>query len=469
MATDYFTMMRDVVGSYADGKEESRLRQRQIDADARAQTVFDQQQQDRTREVGLRKGVDDAYANADTLQKIGAVNYAGETGARGVQTAEGDYAREANRMGLSRSELPMGAAAVNASTRPATERDFNSAQMGIALAKRDDAGVERHRLAGKELDWKDSYTQHAAAWDQMSDADKQGQIKGASDAANIPGHGTWVNGTGKKEGYMWYTPPGNDPVRLSNREAKDFYVLSNLSALDPLRAKAEMEKASDKVRAVYASVFAEQSKAAEVTGANAFHMGIIENGRERNANALEMAGARNDLSRIRLEMAQNNPKRGAPVQMVNAQGEAVLMQPVRGNDGALTYEPVDLPKGLRYPKQVDPARVQALAASIEGKPMPGLDTGGKRRAYGPEEAYIAAQRLLYSEPGTGGPKSATDLALARRGGAKETAPAELSLTGLSRSQLQAIARKPVGVSSAQAAQAQSALDQTDNGDRLGPW
>ena len=83
---------------------------------------------------------------------------------------------------------------------------------------------------------------------------------------------------------MNYLPPGGDPIKLSAKEAGDLYTLSNLMQLDPIRARAEMDKVSDKVRAVAAQAFTAQSQ------------GVTANNQAtRFANADANDAARTDL------------------------------------------------------------------------------------------------------------------------------------------------------------------------------
>jgi hypothetical protein len=99
----------------------------------------------------------------------------------------------------------------------------------------------------------------------------------------------------------------------------------------------------------------------------------------------------------------SKPSRGAPVQMIDASGNAVLMQPVQGADGNITYEPVTLPQGMRFPKQMDPAAIERRAAALEGTPMPGLGAGGKPQVYNADTAYSAARSQLYGPDAQRGP------------------------------------------------------------------
>lgn len=383
--TDYFTMMRDVVGSYGDGVEDKRRWERQAVADQRAQTLYEQQQEQYRRQAAMQQQADAAYADMAALQQHGAMNYGGETGARALQAAEGDYAREYRRAGIDPGTAPRG-------VRPTTERDFSNAGMRIAIAKQDDAAIGRHRAALKDLDWNDAWAKHSAAWDSLDDATKAQQVKVASEAAHIPGSGTWVPSAGKKDGYLWYTPPGKDPIKLSNKDAKEFYILSNLTQMDPSRARTEMAKASDKVRTVYREVFTDMS-----------------DGVKANNQTLHNQETRAETARAHKASEARLKDKPNYIPLVNNKGEATyvdLNKLQTTGDGVLA-----LPAGLRLPRSApDPKAVEARAAQLLGKPIPGSFTAGKQNVYDEDSAYRAAYVMVHNAgmttPNEGAPEVA---------------------------------------------------------------
>lgn len=144
--------------------------------------------------------------------------------------------------------------------RAASDLDMNRLQSALAAAKGDVQGMEAMRGARKGIEYDEGYKKHMADWNSMDDAAKSQLIEKLSLDQGVKGFGSWVPGKGKTAGYMHYLPPGGDPIKLSAKEAGDLYVLSNLMSIDPTRARAEMDKVSDKVRAVAAQAFEAQTK-----------------------------------------------------------------------------------------------------------------------------------------------------------------------------------------------------------------
>ena len=481
MATDYYKMGLGLGGAYFDGQEDGRLRKRQMDKDARETTEYDQRQAEYTRAQGLQRKSDAAYDNLDSVSS-GVVDpgatglsqpsaqmlsqgYGGAKGPQAVQDAAGDYTREANRMGMA----PQGYnAQAPVTQRKASDREMLDAEMGVATATRDRGYRESLQAKGKELDWNDGRLTHGKAWDAMTDEQKRAKTDEFSQNAGIPGSGTWVAGEGKRAGYMWYTPPGKDPVQLSGKEAKELFTLANLAAVNPERARKETETAGDKVRAVYGHLFEVQTKGVTANNTGQHYLDNAEHQRGTLAETTRthkvqegLRGQEVGISRDRANR-EKDPKRGAPIQMIDAQGSAALMQPVQGADGKLTYEPVSLPQGMRFPKQVDPAAIERRAAALEGKPMPGLGADGRPQVYNADTAYNAARSQLYGQDGGG---SATDRAIAKaqgggnteQTGTKPQVPGRPLYNADMRS-LEAMARKPRGISSAEANDAAAELE-----------
>lgn len=203
------------------------------------------------RVAGLRR-VEDATQNLGRLTNVGVQN----PEAVKANDADFDMAVEATGRGL-----PMPAAAPQQQEwRKATGLELNDAQARLAAARGDIQGMEALRLGRKGIEYDEGYKKHFEDWNKMDDDAKGALIDKLSLDANIKGYGSWVPGKGKQSGYMNYMAPGADPIKLSAKEAGDLYVLTNLMQIDPTRARAEMDKVSDKVRAVAAQAFETQTK-----------------------------------------------------------------------------------------------------------------------------------------------------------------------------------------------------------------
>lgn len=236
--------------------ERNRLAQEELamakTRDARAAELHKQNlEEGGLRVAGLRR-VNDATDNLDRVTRVGVQN----PDAIKANDADFDMAVEATGRGLA---MPK-AAPMQQEWRGATPVELNQAQMGLAAARGDVTGMEALRLGRKGIDYEEGYKKYTKEWADMDDAAKGALIDKLSLDSGVKGYGSWVPGKGKQAGYMNYLPPGGDPIKLSAKEAGDLYTLSNLMQVDPLRARGEMDKVSDKVRAIAAQAFEAQSK-----------------------------------------------------------------------------------------------------------------------------------------------------------------------------------------------------------------
>lgn len=220
--------------------------------DARAAELHKQNLEEGGLRVSSLRRVNDATDNLDRITRVGVQN----PDAIKANDADFDMAVEATGRGLA---MPK-AAPMQQEWRGATPVELNQAQMGLAAAKGDVAGMEALRLGRKGIDYEEGYKKYSKEWADMDDAAKGALIDKLSLDSGVRGFGSWVPGKGKTAGYMNYLPPGGDPIKLSAKEAGDLYALTNLMQVDPLRARGEMDKVSDKVRAVASQAFEAQSK-----------------------------------------------------------------------------------------------------------------------------------------------------------------------------------------------------------------
>lgn len=306
------------------------------------------------RVAGLRR-VDDASQNLDRVTRVGIQN----PDAVRANDADFDMAVEATGRGL-----PMPAAAPQQPEwRKATGLEINDAQTRLAAAKGDVQGMEALRLGRKGMEYEDAYKKHFDDWNKMDDAAKSALIDKLSLDSGVKGFGSWVPGKGKAAGYMNYLPPGGDPIKLSAQEAGDLYVLSNLMAVDPMRARAEMDKVSDKVRAVAAQAFEAQTKGVTANNAATHYASADANDAARTAAQGQYYGVLRDRA--------NRPQAGDMREFVNDKNEPVLVDITglkRGPDGT-----VPLPAGLKpkNSKMVDPGvywGAMEKATNIYGDP-----------------------------------------------------------------------------------------------------
>lgn len=221
--------------------------------------------------------------------------------------------------------------------RPATDLDLNRLRGIVADAKGDVAGAEALRLGRKGIEFEEGYKRYTDEWSKMDDAAKSALIDKLSLDSGVKGFGSWVPGKGKQAGYMNYLPPGGDPIRLSAKEAGDLFVLSNLMQIDPMRVRTEMDKVSDKVRAVAAQAFDAQTKGVTANNQATRFANADANDSARLAATREYYGALRDRA--------NRPQAGDLREFVNDKGEVTLVDITglpRGTDGT-----IPLPAGLK--------------------------------------------------------------------------------------------------------------------------
>jgi hypothetical protein len=268
-------------GSAYNQAERNRLEQA---AEDRRATEFAQAQEDRARLIGLRNEED---MLRQQLTRPNAENYALAAPGQGVGLRMGaqpaaqlpeeglampQMAAPAGGLGMREAAAPGGLRTPMADTRQPT---FNAAPTGagaeeilgrMALLKGDTAGFRAAQVSAKGYKYEDAYKKSLADWSAMDDEAKQALIDKASYDTNIKGFGTWVPGKGKQAGYMNYMAPGQDPIKLSAKEAGELFALTNAMEHDPMRARGEMDKVSDKVRQLASQAFEAQTKG--VTASN---------------------------------------------------------------------------------------------------------------------------------------------------------------------------------------------------------
>ena len=393
--TDYFKMMQDVVGSYGEGLDLARSRARFDAEEARKAQEFEWRKRDQERKTADMLAEDTAIGDMRTLNTVGRVDYGGETGARGLQAAEGDYKREAARMGLPRADVPTGARAVAAA--PATDRDFNRAEMGLALARRDAAGISAARTAGKKLDIADTTNENIkrAAEDPEFLRTMVGHLNLNNGRTTID-QGLDEKGKRVRPASITYVRDDGG-VHVIQPSATQLKTVA--SALAHMQ-HGEVETGIQLLAGVDKTIAEAAAKEAGIQ-----HLNFDSNTKaagEFDKAEYQRGVLANSTARLGLDRANaNRPSYGQPIQMVGKDGQPALMQPIRGKDGSVKYEQVQLPEGFRFPKQVDPARVEARANALVGTDMPGL-VNGKKVKYDANTAYEAAQRQLYGDTGGAG-------------------------------------------------------------------
>lgn len=158
--TDYFKMMQDVVGSYGEGVEFARQRDRQIEADKRAKTKFEQDtalfnagMAEKRRIADINARTDKAWSDKADLATNGVYNAGMSDASRAGLSAAGGQGLVDETTRLAAAEnAQYGITPPKSEYRKATERDFLNADRAVAIAKQDQAGELAARGGLKKLD-----------------------------------------------------------------------------------------------------------------------------------------------------------------------------------------------------------------------------------------------------------------------------------------------------------------------------
>lgn len=374
-------------GDMYDSAERNRLMQERLEMEKAAEARA-------AEEFGLRMGaarrVDDATTALLNAQQFGVQDQAAVQENRGTNMSalrRAEAGMDDSYMGAAAPASP-GATGLRPEYRPATDLDMNRMQANLAAAKGDIQGLETLRTSRKGIEYDEGYKKHLADWNAMDDGAKGELISKLSYDTGVKGFGTWTPGKGKTAGYMTYLPPTGDPVKLSAKEAGDLYALTNLMSVDPTRARAEMDKVSDKVRAVAAQAFEAQTKG--VTANNtATHYA--------NVDAAEAAKGQYYRDRGAMD------RMGGAQYFTGADGNTYASIPTMGKNG-LQFETVRVnPQGIKLAKMggsgadakpVD-VKEEGTKVTIGGKLMFADGMGGYIPAgpTGQPAGYLPSQRV----------------------------------------------------------------------------
>lgn len=302
-------------GDMYDQSERNRLAKEELamakERDARAAELHKQNLEEGGLRVAGMRRVNDATDTLDRLTRVGVQN----PDAIKANDADFDMAVEATGRGLA---MPK-AAPMQQEWRGATPIEINQAQMGLAAAKGDVTGMEALRLGRKGIDYEEGYKKYSKEWADMDDASKGALIDKLSLDSGVKGYGSWVPGKGKQAGYMNYLPPGGDPVRLSAKEAGDLYALTNLMQVDPIRARGEMDKVSDKVRAVAAQAFEAQTKGVTANNQATRFANADSNDAARLGLLGQELGIKRDVAGA--QIGSYNRANRSPIELLTAEAE----------------------------------------------------------------------------------------------------------------------------------------------------
>lgn len=304
---------------------------------------------------GLRR-VEDATANLNRVVGVGIQNPA----AVKANDADFDAAVAATGQGL---PMPK-AAPMQPEWRPATALEINAAQSGLAAAKGDMQGMEVLRVGRKGMEFDEGYKKHRGDWDAMDDDTKLKLVDKLSMDTNIRGNGTWVPGSGKKSGYMYWTPPGKDPIKLSANEARELYALGSLVDVDPTRARAEMDKVSDRVRNIAKEVFDMQVKGVQTNNTAEHYARADENDAARTGIAKQQADQTGAYYRGLID-ARNKAEGQSKA---SSEFENQINGVLEGYQAAIAVGPKGAQAAAAYAREYDQLRATAAQRGLKVPP-----------------------------------------------------------------------------------------------------
>lgn len=263
--TDYFSMMKDVAGSYGKGLGQYREQQYQDEKRARETTEFNDRQKELEYQRTQRQGVDDAFANVQGLQTHGVYTGGNTSGMsdgsaemlfkKGGQPLVDETASYANvenrRMGLAPAQTTSAPNAPTVQSRKATGLDMNRAMLGVATAKKDVGAMQTLQNQGKELEWDDEFgsrlKEYKASPEQIAQGIQHINDNSKSLTLGLPG----------KDGVARYsiTNPGQDAVfgKLSRQDQAQIWAASGMIEKNPTKALSIMAGVNKELAAVIAT------------------------------------------------------------------------------------------------------------------------------------------------------------------------------------------------------------------------
>lgn len=285
MATDYFTMMRDAVGSYGEGLDLARARRKSDAEEARKETLFNQEQEQYQRKRGIQQGTDAAFGSYKALQNgvydgskadFGAVNPAADAG------PVPDVA-------------PIGAVGGGAiPKRAASRRDMLDARKNIAVAAQDYGSLGKLEEESRGVEWDDTFAKHYKSYsgspEQIADAAKHINTNSKAITLHEP----------DKQGFRQMSvvsPDGTATLlKLGKHDQAQLWAASQMMDLDPQKALAIMHGIDKNLAAAVAAENGIVDKVGQHQNTMAYNKGQLAEAQQRTAIA---AGARSDANKAR--------------------------------------------------------------------------------------------------------------------------------------------------------------------------
>jgi hypothetical protein len=298
MATDYFTMMRDAVGSYGEGLDLARARRKSDAEEARKETLFNQEQEQYQRKRGIQQGTDAAFGSYKALQNgvydgskadFGAVNPAADAG------PVPDVA-------------PIGAVGGGAiPKRAASRRDMLDARKNIAVAAQDYGSLGKLEEESRGVEWDDTFAKHYKSYsgspEQIADAAKHINTNSKAITLHEP----------DKQGFRQMSvvsPDGTATLlKLGKHDQAQLWAASQMMDLDPQKALAIMHGIDKNLAAAVAAENGIVDKVGQHQNTMAYNKGQLAEAQQRTAIAATSAGTHAKLAGLQMDEIKNAQKR----------------------------------------------------------------------------------------------------------------------------------------------------------------
>ena len=281
MATNYFEMMRDVVGSYGDGLDLARSRARFDAEEARKATQFSQEQEQYQRKLGMQRDTDAAFGTYQALQ--GGV-YDGSKADFGASAPDADLGPAPQ---LAPVSAPGGLAVPK---RAVTRGELFDARKNIAVASRDYAGLGKLEDEGRAIAWDETFAKHYKAYTASPE-----QIDAAASHINTNSKTITLHEP-DKQGFRQMSivaPDGKATLlKLGKHDQAQLWAASQMIDQDPTRALGIMAGIDKNLAAAVAAENGIVDKVGQHQNTMAYQKGQLAEAEQRTAIARAGLGAK---------------------------------------------------------------------------------------------------------------------------------------------------------------------------------
>ena len=357
MATDYFTMMRDVVGGYGEGLDLKRARDKSDAEQARRDEEWAFRKAEMQDTQNVRNATNEAAGRLGALHK-GVYDGSQSDFSATTPAADAGPVRPEQMAPVTGLRPQSGDTTLAPPAAPprrdATRGELLDARTGLALASRDFRTLDGLESERRNIKWDDDFSKHLKAFNS-----------GAAPIDDVVGY---INGTSKTitaakdgNGFMRLSvvTPDNKAqfLKLNKADQAQMFAASQMMDQDPTRALAIIKGINKDLAAAVAAENGVTTKVAESDTDAAYKGGMLGESKARTGLAQQRAS----MDRM-----------GSAQYFTGEDGNTYAAIPQMGK-GGLTFQTV----------QVNPEGVKMAKAGAGGKPAPEMaklpDDGTKVR------------------------------------------------------------------------------------------